>query len=132
MPDEAGPYAIREPFPLAPHVTRAREFESLAAEFARQLAGVDAGLAGAAGSIAPLADRSLDAAFDADVLPAVGGLVELGAPLDAGALAHFDAVADSTIAELARQANELPRAGEAPPGGETPATPDPGDTPGLD
>lgn len=126
---EPGPFALRTPMPLGPRVTSPGLFLSDAAALAPTVAGLDAGLVAQASTIAPLASRSLDADYNADVAPAFTGLDLFDTAAENAEFAAIASAADTTLTDIDRQLADLPGAGELEPGQNPPTTPDPGDTP---
>ena len=108
MADEPGPFAVREEMPLRRNVVQPREFEGVGAELARALGGADIGFAGVVATIAPLAARELDSAYNTDVAPAAGGLEQLDTPGDAAELASIVNVVDAVAADAGAQLLDLP------------------------
>ena len=126
---EPGPFAIRSPMPLGPRIVEPGLFLSDAAALAPTVAGLDQGWGAQVTTIAPLVDRSLDGAYNADVAPAFTNLDLFDTPAENAEFAQIAGAADATLVDVDRQLADLPGAGELPPGSSQPTTPDPGDTP---
>jgi hypothetical protein len=129
---EPGPFAIRTPMPLGPPVVPPGLFLSDAAALAPTVAGLDQGWGTTVATIAPIADRSLDADYNADVAPAFTGLDLFDTPAENADFARIAGAADVALEDAAQQVLDLPGAGEGTPGTIGGTTPDPGDVPGFD
>lgn len=129
---EPGPFAIRTAMPLAPPIARPGLFLGDVAAIGGSIAGLEQGWGASVATIAPLADRTLDPDYNANVVPAFTGLDLFDTPAENAAFARLAGAADQALSDVDRQLLDLPNAGETEPGTDEPKTPDPGDLPGRD
>lgn len=127
MPNEPGPFAVRDPMPLHPRIVTPHLFEGLAADLAGVLGGVDQGLGAIAATLAPAVGTDIDPAFGADLASAVTALEGLGPVSDQAELAAI-AGAGAAIGQGAdAQQLDLPGPEESePPPDEPPFEHEPG------
>lgn len=118
MADAPGPYAVRDPMPLAPRVVTPHLFEGLGAELVGVLGGVDGGLAAVTATLAPVVGQDVDPAFGADLGAAVDGLTGLGLLGDAVDYANVLGAGNAIDGATDAQQRDLPGPDETEPPSE--------------
>lgn len=102
-----GPIVV-DPLPLPPRILEPRAFERLAAELGAFVTAGDGVLASHVATLAPDTTGPIGAAFEGDVVPAIGALGSLDLASDAADLSGVVRAIDSAVGDLELVAADLP------------------------